>query len=103
MQRNATQHNSATRRYVRNALEEQVQRNAMQQWNAKDILELKPKCNATEQCNRKICEKCPRGTSGMQPCNSNDILELKPSATQCNSAAGRYVRNAQERILEKYP
>ena len=60
------QHNSATGRYVRNALEEQVQCNAMQHCNTKDIFKLKPKCNATQQCNGKICEKCPRGTSTMQ-------------------------------------
>ena len=49
MQRNATQHNSAMGRYVRSALEEQVQRNATQQSNTKDILKLKPKCNATQR------------------------------------------------------
>ena len=43
----------------------------MQQSNTKDILELKPKGNATQhnttqQCNGKICEKCPRGTSTKQ-------------------------------------
>ena len=45
------QHNSATGRYLRNALEEKyntMQHNAMQQSNTKDILELKPKCNATQ-------------------------------------------------------
>ena len=47
---NAMQHNNAMGRYVRSALEEQVQCNAMQQSNTKDILKLKPKCNAT-QCN----------------------------------------------------
>ena len=40
--RNATQHNSGMGRYVRSALEEQVQRNATQQSNTKDILKLKP-------------------------------------------------------------
>ena len=35
-------------RYVRSALEEQVQCNAMQQSNTKDILQLNPKCNATQ-------------------------------------------------------
>ena len=49
MQRNATQHNSAMGRYVRSALEEQIQRNAMKQSNTKDILKLKPKCNATQR------------------------------------------------------
>ena len=58
---NAMQHNSAMGRYVRNALEEKVQCNTMQQSNTKDILKLKPKCNTTQQCNGKICEKCPRG------------------------------------------
>ena len=48
VQRNATQHNSAQGRYVRSALEEQVQRKSMQQSNTKDILKLKPKCNATQ-------------------------------------------------------
>ena len=71
-----------------------MQRNAMQQWNAKDILVLNAKWNAMEQCNRKICEKCPRGTSAMQPCNSNDILELRPSAMLHNSAMGGYGKNA---------
>ena len=51
MQRNATQHNSALGRYVRSALEEQVQRNATQQSNTKDILKLKPKCNAMQHNN----------------------------------------------------
>ena len=70
VQRNATQHKSAQGRYVRSALEEQVQRKSMQQSNTKDILKLKPsamqhnsamgryvrsaleeqvQCNATEQ------------------------------------------------------
>ena len=49
MQRNATQHNSAMGRYVRSALEEQIQCNAMKQSNTKDILKLKPKCNATQR------------------------------------------------------
>ena len=35
-------------KYERSALEEQVQRNAMQLSNTKDILKLKPKCNATQ-------------------------------------------------------
>ena len=52
-QRNATQHNNAMGRYVRSALEEQVQRNATQQSNTKDILKLKPKCNAME-CNTTV-------------------------------------------------
>ena len=47
------QHNSAMGRYVRNTLEEQVQRNATQQCNTKVILELKPKCNVT-QCNTTV-------------------------------------------------
>ena len=47
------EHNSALGRYVRNALEEQVQRNATQQSNTKDILKLKPKCNAM-QCNTTV-------------------------------------------------
>ena len=51
MQRNATQHNSALGRYVRSALEEQVQHNATQQSNTKDILKLKPKCNAMQHNN----------------------------------------------------
>ena len=46
---NATQHNSATGRYVRSAQEEQVQCNSMQQSNTKDIFKLKPKCNATQR------------------------------------------------------
>ena len=49
MQRNATQHNSAMGRYVRSSLEEQIQCNAMKQSNTKDILKLKPKCNATQR------------------------------------------------------
>ena len=49
MQRNATQHNNATGRYVRSALEEQVQHNATQQSNTKDIFKLRPKCNATQR------------------------------------------------------
>ena len=36
-------------RYVRSALEEQVQRNATRQSNTKDILKLKPKCNAMQR------------------------------------------------------
>ena len=36
-------------RYVRSALEEQVQWNATQQSNTKDILQLKPKCNTTQR------------------------------------------------------
>ena len=36
------QHNSATGRYLRNALEEQVQHNTTQQCNTKDIFKLKP-------------------------------------------------------------
>ena len=43
------QHYSATGRYVRSALEEQVQRNATQQSNTKDIFKLKPKCNAMQR------------------------------------------------------
>ena len=43
------QHSSAMGRYVRSALEEQVQCNTMQQSNTKDILKLKPKCNATQR------------------------------------------------------
>ena len=46
---NATQHNSAMGRYVRSALEEQIQRNAMKQSNTKEILKLKPKCNAMQR------------------------------------------------------
>ena len=48
---NAMQHNTTMQlgRYVRSALEEQVQRNATQQSNTKDILKLKPKCNAMER------------------------------------------------------
>ena len=49
VQRNVTQHNSASGRYVRIALEEQVQCNATQQSNTKDILKLKPKCNAMQR------------------------------------------------------
>ena len=49
MQTQATQHNSAMGRYVRSALEEQIQRNAMKQSNTKDILKLKPKCNAMQR------------------------------------------------------
>ena len=36
-------------RYVRSALDEQVQCNAMQQSNTKDILKLKLKCNAMQR------------------------------------------------------
>ena len=89
------QHNNAPGRYVRSALEEQVQRNATQRCNTKDILKLEPKCNATQrnttqQCNGKICEKCPRGKvqcNATQQSNTKDILELKPkcNATQCNT------------------
>ena len=49
MQTQATQHNSAMGTYVRSALEEQIQRNAMQQSNTKDILKLKPKCNTMQR------------------------------------------------------
>ena len=49
MQHNTAQHNSAMGRYVRSALEEQVQCNETQQSNTKDILKLKPKCNATQR------------------------------------------------------
>ena len=49
MQTQATQHNSAMGTYVRSALEEQIQCNAMQQSNTKDILKLKPKCNTMQR------------------------------------------------------
>ena len=50
--------------------------------------------NATEQCNGKICEKCPRGKvqrNAMQQSNTKDILELKPkyNAMQRNRATLR--------------
>ena len=80
----------------------------MQQCNTKDIFKLKPKCNTTQQCNRKISEKCSRGTSAtqwnaMQQGKTKDILELKPkcNATQHNSAMGRYVRNALEEQVQR--
>ena len=73
MQRNATQHNSATGRYVRNALEEQVQRNATQQCNIMDIFKLKPKCNATQH----------NSAMGRYV---RSALEEKYNATQHNSA-----------------
>ena len=40
------QHNSAMGRYVRSALEEKY--NTTQQSDTKDILKLKPKCNAMQ-------------------------------------------------------
>ena len=45
-------------------------------------------CNATQQCNGKICEKCPRiKVHAVQQSNTKDILELKPkgNATQRNT------------------
>ena len=66
-------------RYVRNALEEQIQCNATQQCNTKDIFKLKPKCNATQQCNGKICEKCPRGKV------QRNAMQHNFQATTCNT------------------
>ena len=94
---NAMQHNSAMGRYVRNALEEQVQRNATQQCNTKDIFKSKPKLklkrNDATQHNsamgryvRNALEEQVQHNT-MQPCNSNYIFELKPrcnATQQCN-------------------
>ena len=96
---------SAMGRYVRNALEEQVQRNATQQCSTKDIFKLKPKCN-TMQRNTTVQEEdmweMPQRKSTMQQSNTKDILELKPkcNAMQHNSAMGRYVRNALEEQVQ---
>ena len=62
-------------------------------------------CNATQQCNGKICEKCPRGKvqhNAMQQSDTKDILKLKHkcNATQHNSATGRYVRSALEEQVQ---
>ena len=78
---------------MRSALEEQVQNNATQQSNTKDILKLKPKCNTTQHNSamgryvRSALEEQIQ-CNAMQQSNTKDILKLKPkcNATQCNTA-----------------
>ena len=78
VQRNATQHNSVQGRYVRSALEEQVQRKSMQQSNTKDILKLKPKCNAMQH-NSAMGRYVRSALEEQVQCNT----------TQCNRATLR--------------
>ena len=70
---------------MRNALEEKY--NATQQSNTKDILELKPKCNAMQH--NSAMGRYVRNALGeqvqcnaMQQCNTKDIFKLKP---KCNA------------------
>ena len=79
-------------RYVRSALEEQVQRNAAQQCNTKDILELKPKCNAMQRNSAmgRYVRSAPEEQvqyNATQQSKTKDILKLKPkcNTTQCNT------------------
>ena len=72
-------------RYVRSALEEQVQHNATQQSNTKDIFKLKPKCNAMQHNSapgRYVRSDLEEKYNAMQQSDTKDILNFK---CKCNT------------------
>ena len=105
---NATQQNSATRRYQRNTPEEQVQCNATQQCYKEILLEISPgatQSNAKQQCNENISElylggKVQHNTT--QQGQKEILLEVNPSATQPNTTACNVTQQCNEKISDKH-
>ena len=91
-------------RYVRSALEEQVQCNATQQSNTKDIFKFKPKCNATQHNSamgryvRSALEEQVQ-CNATQQSNTKDIFKFKP---KCNATQRNPAQQCNGKICEKF-
>ena len=101
MQHNAVQHNSVTRRFQRNTLEEQMQHSITQQCYMEILLEINPTAtqhNTTVQQEDII--DYPRGTAAMQ-CNTT-VLQRNSTRNKpkCNMIQCNRIGN--EKISETY-